>query len=578
VTRARAARTRRRAAPASAADAAAWRLHAPASLALGFAAFFAAGLLAYGPALRGEFVSDDQHYVRDNAYLHELSLENLREILDPTSVLVIVVENYAPVHLLLNALQWQVFGTHTTGYHVVNVAFHALASLLLVLLFARVGVPPPAALAGGAVFLLHPLNVEAVAWIAQLKSPSALALAVAALLAHPRRPLLAAVLFGLALLAKPSALFALPVAVVLTWTDPAARRRDWAWLGAWLAVFAGFAAVEVPAFGRTAARAAVVFADFGEQLRTTVAIALRYLALLLTTRGLSTFHEPAFARTWTDPWWLGGLAALGLVGARSALVLWRRRPEAAFWVWAAASYAAVCNLVLPLPFPMADRYMYFILPGLIGAVLLAGGGAVRALRARAAARGVDADRAARSAARACAVAALAVLLALGARTHARARVFRNAEFMMADAELHYPDGVAAKTRQATRAARRGDADAAIEALRAAHARGYNRLDHLLNEPAYQALRSDPRFQALLVEVADEQLAYLARNDTPSQLELHLAALAHLVRGDTAAAVGALERALEVGGPIDEQIRRDLDAVRARLRRERAAERAASEAP
>jgi hypothetical protein len=36
-------------------------------------------------------------------------------------------------------------------------------------------------------------------------------------------------------------------------------------------------------------------------------------------------------------------------------------------------------------------------------------------------------------------------------------------------------------------------------------------------------------------------------------------------------VKSLERALEVGGPIDEQIRRDLDALRARLRRERAQE-------
>jgi hypothetical protein len=240
-------------------------------------------------------------------------------------------------------------------------------------------------------------------------------------------------------------------------------------------------------------------------------------------------------------------------------------------VWAAASYAAVCNLVLPLPFPMADRYMYFILPGGIGAALLAGTDAARALRARAAARGLDAERLLRGAARAGALAALIALVALGVRSHARARVFRSAEAMMADAELHYPDGVAAKTRQATRAARRGDADTAIAALRAAHARGYNRLDHLVNEPAYQALRSDPRFQALLVEIADEQLAYLAGNPSPSQLELHLASLAHLVRGDTEAAVRALERALEVGGPIDETIRRDLDAVRARLRRERALE-------
>jgi protein O-mannosyl-transferase len=534
-------------------------------------AFVGAGLLVYGPALHGEFISDDQHYVRDNPYIKDLSLANLREMWDPRSVLLLVVENYAPVHLMLHALEWQAFGEDTYGYHVVNVVFHALASALLALLFARNGVPREAALAGGALFLLHPANVEAVAWISQLKSSSAMVLALGALLAQPARPWLGTLLFALALLAKPSALFALPVAVMLAWASPATRRWDWAWLGAWGGVFLAFAAVEVPTFQKTSGTAPVVYEDVGVRLRTSAAIGMRYLAMLVTGRGLSTFHEPPPAESWLDAWWVGAVLAFSLMGWRILVTLRRRSVEVAYWVWAAASFSAVCGLVLPLPFPMADRYLYFILPGLIGAGLLAGGEAWTRARASLTRRGAEAGQVQRVASALGILLAVIALGGFGALAHERAAIWHSGHRMMADAEKNYPDGVAARTRQATRAARAGDADAAIEALRAAHRRGYNRIGQLLMEPAYATLRGDPRFQDLLVEMADEHLARLERNPSPSQLELHVMALAHRVRGDFADAVRVLERAAETPGPITERILADLDAMRALLRRQEAAQ-------
>jgi hypothetical protein len=525
-----------------------------------FALFLGVGLLVYGPALRGEFLSDDQHYVRDNPYVHELSARNLLEILNPRSPLLLVVENYAPVHLLLHALEWQAFGDRVQGYHVVNVALHALASLLLVVFFSRTGIPPAAAVAGGALFLVHAANVEAVAWISQLKSSAALVLAIAALLAQPRRPLAGTLLFALALFAKPSALFALPVAGVAIWADPAAERARWRWLGAWLAVFAGFAVVELFAFSQTAAQASPLYADPGVRLRSSLAIGLRYLVMAATSHGLSAFHEPPPATSWLDPWWLGGLAAFALVAWRIVHVLRARSVEAVYWTWAAASWSAVSGL-LPLPFPMADRYLYAILPGLLGAVLLAGRDGLGALEAAARRRGADPARLRRGGALA-AGAVCAVLLALFAwRSFERAHVWRSAQLVMADAERNYPEGTAAKTRQAVRAARGGDVETAVALLRQAHARGYNRLDHLLQEPAYAPYLDDPRFRALLVEIADAMLVHLGRSRSPSQLELHVMALAHEVRGDTDSAVRALERALAVGGPIDAQVQRDLAALR-----------------
>ena len=95
-----------------------------ASWALLFVAFLLGALVIYSPALDGSFISDDEHYVLRNVYVHDLTAENLIAILDPTSVLAVVVENYAPVHVLLHALEWEVFGPAVRGYHVVNVIVH----------------------------------------------------------------------------------------------------------------------------------------------------------------------------------------------------------------------------------------------------------------------------------------------------------------------------------------------------------------------------------------------------------------------------------------------------------------------
>jgi hypothetical protein len=293
-----------------------------------------------------------------------------------------LVENYAPVHITAHALERHVFGDDTAGYHVVNVALHALASALLVALFLRTGLPRAAAVAGGALFLVHPANVEAVAWISQLKSSAALVLAAGALLAHPRRPALGLVLFVLALLAKPMAFFALPFAAV--WGGLRTARRSgtssaaagkaasadapeaggwrWGWLAGWTAALAAFAVVEVGAFAATAGTAPVVYDDPAVRLRSSVAIAGRYLWMAASGQGLSTFHEPPPVASWVDPWFLGSLGVLALLAAR-VVVAWRARsPELAWWVWAGAAYGPFCGLIA-LPHTMADRYLYHALPG-----------------------------------------------------------------------------------------------------------------------------------------------------------------------------------------------------------------------
>ena len=110
------------------------------------------------------------------------------------------------------------------------------------------------------------------------------------------------------------------------------------------------------------------------RVRSIPAFAARYLVMASTSLGVAAFQEPPPALSWLDPWWLGGAVALAALAWRFAVVARARRPEAAFWLWAAVSYAPVCQ-IFPFVYPLGDRYLYFILPGLLGGVLL-----VRAFR------------------------------------------------------------------------------------------------------------------------------------------------------------------------------------------------------
>ena len=326
-------------------------------------AFFVAALIAYQPALDGAFISDDEHYVLNNAFVHDITRDNLLAILDPTGTPAKLVENYAPIHLVLYAVQWQMFGHETTGYHVVNIAFHALASLLLMIVFRGCGIAKTPALLGSAFFLLHPANVEAVAWISQLKTPSALVLSLLALIVHRTRPALGACVFALALFAKPTAAVALFVLVAAAWQ---ARRgigeagelhfpaRNGLWIGVWALGLVVFAIAEFWAFNQTAGQAPVLYEDTLVRLRTVCAVLLRYGVMSLTSYGLSVFQEPPPADSWFDPWWLGSLVVLVVLGWRSVVCFVTGRREALFWIWAVVSFAPICG-VIPLPFPMADR-------------------------------------------------------------------------------------------------------------------------------------------------------------------------------------------------------------------------------
>lgn len=509
-----------------------------------FGAYALLALVLYQGALRGPDLFDDVIYLVSHPYTDRLSIANLIEILNPWGPAKLYSANYAPVHLLATALERHIFADDPLGYHLVNVFVHAGNATLLVAWLRSAGVPVVAAIGGGLFFLVHPANVEAVAWMSQLKTNGSLAFALGALLLLRRSPATAALLFALSLLTKASGLFALPTAAAWLWADPRAGRRDWLWLCGWLGIAALYAVPQFSAFAHLGEVEVAAYQDPFVQLRSIAAVGARYLVMAPIGFGVSAWQEPPPALSWLDPWWLAALP-LGLaLGWRLVATLRARRLEAAFWLSAAAAFAPVSQ-VFPFLTPVANRYLYCILPGLIGGALLLGGSTQWSVLSRSPIR------------RGALVALAALMLWFGWQTAERAALWQNETRLYLDAARHYPDGATAHILRARSAAQLGDVEGSVALLRGAVARGIDRFNALEGDPGLTPLRGTPQFEALLHDMAGDWIALAQRRGYSTQPELRFLAIAHSKRGEYAEAVGALERALAVGGPLDEIARAEL---------------------
>jgi len=130
--------------------------------------------------------------------------------------------NWHPLTWLSHMLDCQLFGAKAGGHHVVNLMFHLVNTLLLFSIFKRMTGAIWQSAFVAALFAMHPLNVESVAWIAERKnvlSTMFWLLTMAAYLRYVRRPgivryLLMIFVFALGLMAKPM-LITLPFVLLL---------------------------------------------------------------------------------------------------------------------------------------------------------------------------------------------------------------------------------------------------------------------------------------------------------------------------------------------------------------------------
>jgi tetratricopeptide (TPR) repeat protein len=363
-------------------------------VALGFAFVL---LAVYWPALHGGLVwDDDAHLTR--ADLRPLAgLERIW--FEPGAT-----QQYYPLLHSAFWLEHRLWGDDPAGYHLLNLLLHAGAAVLVGLILRRLAVPG-AALAA-AVFALHPVMVESVAWISEQKNTLSAVFELGALFVYLRFDVgrrrrdyaLATALFGLALLSKTVAAMLPVVLLVLLWWRRGRLewRRDVLPLAPWLAAGGGAGLFTAWVERVWIGAQGPAFALGGmERLLLAGRAPWFYFAKLLWPTGL-TFIYPRWGLNPADGWqWLFPAAT---VATLACLVWWAgRRPTgraalAGGLVFLAALFPALGFFaVYPFRYSfVADHFQYLASLGVLVPVVAGLAGPLARWRPLARAVGVGA--------------------------------------------------------------------------------------------------------------------------------------------------------------------------------------------
>ncbi len=135
----------------------------------------------YDDALRADFFHswDDKQYVIDNSRIRDLSPAGLWQIWSQPHYW-----HYIPMTLMSYALDYRLWERNAFGYHFTNLLLHALNAVLVYLLCLRLQDSRTAAILAATLFVIHPLQVESVAWISERKNLLSLTFFLFSFLAH----------------------------------------------------------------------------------------------------------------------------------------------------------------------------------------------------------------------------------------------------------------------------------------------------------------------------------------------------------------------------------------------------------
>lgn len=360
-----------------------WRLWLPLLL-------FLVTFAVYVPVRHFSFLNyDDPSYVTGNLHVRNgLTAGGIEWAFRSTEA-----ANWFPLTWISHMADVQLFGLNSGRHHLGNVLLHAASAVLLfLLLFRTTGATWRPGLVA-AIFALHPLHVESVAWIAERKDVLSAFFWMLALLAYvrfvespnARRYTFLLLAFSAGLMSKPM-IVTLPVVALLLDVWPLRRTMSKAVIVEKLPLFGLSAAVSALIFLAQRGGGAVLSIDqlpLAARLANALVSYAVYAAKLFWPSNLAVFYPfPASLPAWE------AIAAGAAVAAVSALVIHERarRPYLMVgWLWYLATLLPVIGIVQVGLQARADRYTYIPLIGL--SIMLAWGAAelgARRLRAVAA--------------------------------------------------------------------------------------------------------------------------------------------------------------------------------------------------
>ena len=346
-----------------------------------------ATFIAFEPVRHNEFVQYDDHtYVTENPHVTGgITHQSVTWAFTTPYAC-----NWHPLTWLSHMLDCELFGLNPVGHHLTNLLFHIANSLLLFWLLKRMTEAVWRSFFVAAVFALHPLHVESVAWAAERKdvlSGFFWLLTMAAYVEYGRRPgivkyLLVTLSFCLGLMAKPM-LVTLPFVLLVLDYWPL-RRFQWqhqikgkvppksqsAGSGGHVTSVWRLLGEKVPLFVLAAFSCVITYLvqqsagvmEFGSDiplhLRTMNALSsyVSYIVKMLYPSGLAVLYP------YPDTiWFWQSIVCFLLLGGVSAAVVCcggRRRYLVTGWLWYLGTLVPVIGLVQVGGQSMADRYTY----------------------------------------------------------------------------------------------------------------------------------------------------------------------------------------------------------------------------
>ena len=433
-------------------------------------------LALYAPVARNAFVNfDDDTGIVNNAHVRAGLTWNTVK----WSFTSFEQGNWHPLTWLSHALDYEWFGLDAAGHHLVSAWLHAMNVAILFWLLQSATGCTWRSLMVAALFGIHPVNVESVAWAAERKNVLSMLFFLLALLAYGwyarqpklRRYGLVFLLFLLALMSKPQVI-TFPFLLLLLDYWPLRRLSTELAPGAaperpGAPRFAFFVLVleKVPLFLLSAASAVVTVmaqraghalrAASGYSLLNRIETALtsyvRYLGMAVWPSKLAVLYPHP---TKLFPAWQVAAATLVLLLVTAIVVWqWRQRPYLIVgWLWFLGSMFPMIGLVQVGGQALADRYAYIPFIGLF--VMAVWTVADWAERRKIPAAGI-------------AVATTVVLIALGVVTHRQIGFWRDTPTMWRRALEVTENNFVAHTNLATFLDQQGQVEEAAEHLRAA---------------------------------------------------------------------------------------------------------------
>jgi Tfp pilus assembly protein PilF len=341
-----------------------------------------ASLVLYNSAGRHPFTNyDDAEYVTDNPHVCQgLDWSAIKWAFTTTEQ-----ANWHPLTWLSHELDWQLFRQNPAGHHYVNVLLHAINVWLLFMVLLQATGFVWRSWMVAALFALHPINVESVAWVAERKNLLSTLFFLVGLVAYrwytqKRNPGLyglVSVSFALGLMAKPQAI-TFPFVLLLWDYWPLERMRSGhseassAPLGL---TFAHLVREKIPLFALSAASAVITLKAqvAGGAIRTMLQMPMPVRlgnAALSYVRYLEKAFWPSrlslmYPYLWPSAWLWPVMLALFLLGLVSVMVIATHcRPLLVGWLWFLGTLVPMIGLVQVGGQSMADRYAYLPFIGL----------------------------------------------------------------------------------------------------------------------------------------------------------------------------------------------------------------------